>query len=576
MTGESDQGDGVAANTKDADREHLSTLIAFVGISLLVMGVAIWTMLPETSLLGHRSFDAFTFGSLVLAFCLAEVFVAGVAARTGSHTFSPSDLVLMIAMLVAPPKLVPIACVVGLTGALVFRLKGAPLRLFFNVAQTVLSSAFGVYVATLLAGDMTAPSSRVWIAALSGVAAAAVVGSLAVDIAVTFNDGRAHFAEFGRSLLFATATALGLGSLGVLVVWASRVDHTVLVLVVPPMGITFFALRASLQQRQQREDLEFLYEALRAVANERDTARGLLTVAVSLKNALRAREAILHLHSNGGWHVLEEDLARLVPVKEEPPIPDQALHCESNRDSGVLLRRIDGPDGCLAIIELRHKTIGRSGFSREDQRRVDQLADQLGVHLENSGLSQSLEQLEQAEQLLRTQVETDHLTGLANRAWLHGQTTAPSAVILLDLDGFKSVNDTLGHDAGDRVLSSVGARLTSLIPAGWTAVRLGGDEFAVVRYSEVKPERREVEDLVALIEERCVDRGIVPADLRLGASAGAALRSRTSDDLDELLRRADSAMYAAKRARKNRIADAPVDLPVKPPRPLLLSGGGAS
>jgi diguanylate cyclase (GGDEF)-like protein len=565
----------------EVERGSARTNILIVVLSALLFcaGAAIWVLLPGASLLGHRHITFVNVTGLLVAFCVSEVFVAGVAARTGSHTFSPSDLALAVGILVVPPRAVAFCSVVGLGVALVFRLRGAVLRLGFNVGQTAFSATAGVFLASAISGGPSEPSSRVWISALAGVTTSAILGSLAVDAAVTINDGRAHFGAFGRSLVFSGAAAVGLGSLGVLVVWASKIDTTVLALVVPPMGITFFALRASLQQRQQREEVEFLYRALRALSDERDIARGLVTIAESLRNTLRAKEVVIRLHANGIWHVLNEAQLRLDAGHDVPKLPGQSLRCESDYERNVLRRRIDGADRVLALIEVRSKLLGRKGFDRNDQHHVDQLADQLAVHLENSGLSHSLDQLERAEQLLRNQLETDHLTGLANRAWLHknSEDAAPWAVVLIDLDGFKAVNDTLGHEAGDRVLAGVGQKLRDIIPQGWTAVRLGGDEFAVVKYGDTKPERREVEDLVALIEERCVDRTLVrDADVRVGASAGAALRSRPSDDLDELLRRADSAMYAAKRARKNRISDAPEEETFGEPVPFRVFHGGAS
>ena len=532
-----------------------SLQIAFVSTLFLVGGLYVWTRLPDESLLGQSVVRPLTVATLLFAFWVSELFVARVAVRTGSHSFSPSDLALICGILIVPPKAVAFAAVAGLGVSLAFRLSSAPMRIFFNVGQTAFSSSSGLTVAALLADGHTDPSTRVWMAAMAGGITAAAIGSLAVDIAVTISDGRAQLLSFGRSLAFSAAASLGAGSLGVLVVWASRIDRSVLALVLPPMGITFLALRASLQQKQNREEVEFLYGALRALSNERDIARGLTIVSKSLRDTLRAKDVTISLHAPAGWHVLDEDEQRLCVAETPLLLPEQGARCESEGNGLVLRRRIDGSEGVLGLVEVGMKSIGRSGFDRHDQHRLDQLADQLGVHLENSGLSRSLAQLEQAEAMLRAQVETDHLTGLNNRAWLHEQSrhVSPRAVVLIDLDGFKAVNDTLGHEAGDRVLSAVGKQLQAIIPDGWTAVRLGGDEFAVVTFAATKAERTDVEELVTLIEESSIQRDLVRSDdVRLGASAGAAIRSRDSDDLDELLRRADSAMYAAKRARKHR------------------------
>ena len=539
----------------DPGARRRSAYITFVSALFFLGGLYVWFHLPNTSLLGQHSVRPLTVAALFFAFWISELFVARVAVRTGSHSFSPSDLVLVCGILMVPPKGVAFAAAAGLGVSLAFRLRFAPLRIFFNVGQTAFSSSAGLAVASFLANGRTNPSTLVWVAAMAGGITAAAIGSLAVDIAVTISDGRAHLLSFGRSLVFSAAAALGAGSLAVLVVWASRIDRSVLALVLPPMGITFLALRASLQQTQNREEVEFLYGALTALSNERDVAVGLTIVAKSLRDTLRAKDITISLHAPGGWHRLDEEAQRLSTTAVPARVPTQGVSSESDADRSVLRRRIDGSEGVLGLIEIGTKTIGRSGFDRHDQHRLDQLADQLGVHLENSGLSRSLAQLEQAEALLRTQVQTDHLTGLHNRAWLHehSQANAPRAVVLIDLDGFKAVNDTMGHEAGDRVLAGVGRQLQKIIPEDWEAVRLGGDEFAVVSFSETRADRTGIDNLVTLIEERCVEIDLFRnSDVRVGASAGAALRSRDSDDLDELLRRADAAMYAAKRARKLR------------------------
>jgi diguanylate cyclase (GGDEF)-like protein len=124
-----------------------------------------------------------------------------------------------------------------------------------------------------------------------------------------------------------------------------------------------------------------------------------------------------------------------------------------------------------------------------------------------------------------------------------------SAVLLMDLDDFKLVNDTLGHDAGDALLREVARRLTAEVRAADTVCRLGGDEFVVI-----------VEDVdvagAAGLAERLVLAVGAPVELAartvvVGASIGIALVSHSPTDAGELLRRADVAMYAAKGAGKS-------------------------
>jgi diguanylate cyclase (GGDEF)-like protein len=156
---------------------------------------------------------------------------------------------------------------------------------------------------------------------------------------------------------------------------------------------------------------------------------------------------------------------------------------------------------------------------------------------------------------------TDPLTGLANRALVAERlaevTRQPlregrhSAVMLIDLDRFKPINDAYGHEAGDAVLMAVGTALRAVVRAGDTAGRLGGDEFAVVLTN--LPNRATAEN----IAQRLVDALRTPVifgDLILGveASIGVAIRDETTGDAEQLIAHADTAMYAVKRSGRGR------------------------
>ncbi|WP_436527766.1 diguanylate cyclase domain-containing protein [Actinoplanes sp. HUAS TT8] len=149
----------------------------------------------------------------------------------------------------------------------------------------------------------------------------------------------------------------------------------------------------------------------------------------------------------------------------------------------------------------------------------------------------------------------DMLTGLGNRALLRDRLTGaiararrtarPVGVLLLDLNGFKTVNDTYGHDAGDTLLRVVADRLRTCVRTEDTVVRLGGDEFVVVA-----EDLREPGDVV-VVAERIIEALNEPVTvdghlLRTAASVGIAL-SAPGNGPDDVLREADAAMYVAKR-----------------------------
>lgn len=158
-----------------------------------------------------------------------------------------------------------------------------------------------------------------------------------------------------------------------------------------------------------------------------------------------------------------------------------------------------------------------------------------------------------AEEQLR-----DPLTGLPNRQWLLERTWTAledvegtgkrTALVLIDLDRFRAVNDTLGHLAGDRLLLQIAERLRLALPRGAEAARLGGDEFAVLlpTADSTTSAQRVARHLVAALSSPL---GLDGLTLVLEASAGVAVHPDHALDAEGLLRRADVAMYQAKRDR---------------------------
>ena len=164
------------------------------------------------------------------------------------------------------------------------------------------------------------------------------------------------------------------------------------------------------------------------------------------------------------------------------------------------------------------------------------------------------------EDKLREQAFHDPVTGLANRNLfaerldevLANRIQARRvAVLLLDLDGFKTVNDSLGHSTGDQVLVAFAERLSGCLRPGDTAARLGGDEFAVLLpdTAGVHAAREVANRLLAKFEEPLAVSGM---DFVVSASIGIATPGIGSATAEELLRNADSAMYAAKGAGRGR------------------------
>jgi diguanylate cyclase (GGDEF)-like protein/PAS domain S-box-containing protein len=189
------------------------------------------------------------------------------------------------------------------------------------------------------------------------------------------------------------------------------------------------------------------------------------------------------------------------------------------------------------------------------------LRDDGGRIVGTFGISQDVTAQVLAEQALAHQALHDPVTGLANRLALmdrlsqalvslerdHGRV----GLLLVDLDNFKAINDSLGHDAGDRVLVEVGRRLSRVSRRGDTVARFGGDEFVLLcRQLRVRDDVRSIASrAVGAIGERFVDEG---NDLSVTGSIGVVVSADPLADPNELLKQADIAMYKAKSAGRNR------------------------
>jgi diguanylate cyclase (GGDEF)-like protein len=221
---------------------------------------------------------------------------------------------------------------------------------------------------------------------------------------------------------------------------------------------------------------------------------------------------------------------------------------------GVLSRRVyRSITGPLKKLEEAAAQLGHEDLShRVEVSGHDELTS-VGV-----AFNSMADKLQKSRKELHHQALHDPLTRLPNRALFMEQLGhaiargrrrgTPVSVLFLDLDGFKAVNDTLGHEAGDEVLVNVAERLRRSLRDEDTVARLGGDEFGIVLEEELQG--------ATLTAQRIVRRfqrpwSLTSGDVPVSVSIGIATRTG-EEELDELLRQADTAMYAAKASGKGR------------------------
>lgn len=237
---------------------------------------------------------------------------------------------------------------------------------------------------------------------------------------------------------------------------------------------------------------------------------------------------------------------------------NKLVHPEDLRPVQKSLLRTAGDDGTSERVECRVRRA--DGSWRFTETAVTARLDD--PHVRGFILNtRDITERKQLEEQLVHQAFHDSLTGLANRALFRDRIQhalnrqrrqrRPLAVLLFDLDGFKNLNDSLGHAFGDRMLVAVAQRLEGLLRPSDTACRLGGDEFAVL-----------VEDLTGGIDATVVAGRILDAirqpivvdgkEVVTAASIGIALAETFETTPDDLLRNADVAMYTAKSRGRNR------------------------
>ncbi|MFM2342180.1 MAG: hypothetical protein RLZZ592_1833 [Pseudomonadota bacterium] len=210
--------------------------------------------------------------------------------------------------------------------------------------------------------------------------------------------------------------------------------------------------------------------------------------------------------------------------------------------------------------ELRFRVVKPSGEVRHVQLRSFAVQDEHGRTVRHAGIAQDVTEQHLQEMRIQHMAYHDALTGLPNRSLvldrleqglrMAGTHDRLLAVLFLDLDRFKTINDTLGHLAGDELLRQVARRLRQRLPPEVTLARLGGDEFLVLMEDLDDPAQaaRLAEAIAGELDAPFLIGG---QDLHVSASIGVSLYPRDGTDEQTLLRYADTALYKAKSAGRN-------------------------
>lgn len=263
-------------------------------------------------------------------------------------------------------------------------------------------------------------------------------------------------------------------------------------------------------------------------------------------------------HCRGGGEGAGEDLARLLVGRAPWELPATTPLSGEWDD---LHRLLEANQAFTDFVCVTH-ALGSGNDPRYIAFSGEPLPETDGPRVGWHGVARDVSQAHRAQERLRQLAHRDRLTGLLNRAATESalqQMLDDAAhdgfrvhVVFVDLDGFKAVNDRLGHAAGDRVLQEAANRMRAVLRDQDVLGRFGGDEFVIV----MAEQRTTGGDLSARVSSRLREAMVQPISVgsescQLGASLGISIFPDDARDLTSLLQRADAAMYEAKRARRS-------------------------
>ncbi len=531
---------------------HLLTA-AVVGTALVaaVVGLSLPAGLPADDPIGGLA----RFGIAVAAFALSQLARLRFRAAAGVVSVTWGEAALVVCLYLVAPGWLPAAALVGVALAWTVLTVVDEGRSTWDVvriagAQTA-ATALAVSVTTALGQPTLAtPTPALALAVAAGAVTYVLAGAWLGGVMLSLRHGM----PIGRPLLAALRGKLlmfvGNVVFGLLVVVLIEIDPRWLLLLPAPLWLLQQTYRQRLRDDRERRTWRSLAEATAALnqLDERGVAMAGVTGALTLFEAEIVDVEVAR--GDGRWRRYRGDPSGQVVDREiAPPGDDEPAPEELVRDLSV---------GEARVGRLRVRFPRTGPPSGRERDGLAAFADALAAALHDAATHRELRLV-----TARSSYEAVHdpLTGLANRAAMlsrgdqglrelaHDQ---PVALLLLDIDQFKEVNDTLGHAAGDQLLRLTANRLGALARSGDLLARLGGDEFALLLTSVPVVDDRAAPMAYALRQARDIaERLAAPAEvagvrMSVEVSVGVVVAAAGTADLTELLRRADIAMYQAK------------------------------
>ncbi|MET7748049.1 bifunctional diguanylate cyclase/phosphodiesterase [Micromonospora sp. NPDC005367] len=517
-------------------------LLLLIGLVVVLAALIVVTALRPalTSAAPKSANDAAGLVMVAFMIVVGTLVKARVRIRSTTHSISWNETAIVIGVAIAPTSWVVLCTAVGIFLA---SLRLSAIKVAFGVGKNVIV-AWGAGTA-LTAMSWTWPPSGGWRMVVA-LGVAYLVAALLDDLLAIPVIALASGTKIARN--FRSNLDLRLGGFAVRFLVAVC---TLLILqaaprfllAVPPLVLSLhLAYSARIRARTEQQAWQRLARATDAL-NVVDLDKVLTTAVIQAAELFSADEVEIELREES--RTVRGGADRLVAYdgREAEPAPV---------DGTVVPAPLEGHDRTADVGVLRLRFRGPVQLSEREQYTLRTFASALCTAVRNA---QAYAELARVADEHAYAASHDALTGLANRRHLLEQGTEQlstkhadgvTALVLIDLNHFKEINDTLGHAAGDQVLVQVAARLRDAAQGDDLVARLGGDEFAVLLRGLPAPAvaAHRAETLLAALHE--------PIDLdgmRISVEAsGGIAAAPAAGGMPELLRRADVAMYQAKRA----------------------------
>jgi diguanylate cyclase (GGDEF)-like protein len=518
---------------------------------------------------------------------VAQAFPIHVEIGRENYSFMLHELPLVVGVLTLNSRPAILVMVVGASVARLVIQRLSLIKAAGNVAVTAIEVVIVVHIVHLIAPSVPVTETRTWVAVLLGTFVANVASAILVSGAIRLSGSRLSLSEMLRSVAIGVCGSLAMAMIAITgllltVVNVASVAFTVLMSIGLLVGY-----RRHVVVSQRYESMLRLERFTRALPPGRSVDVMLDKLLHHAAELMNTEEASVTLGTPQGQVVLTRSISsdgERLTARTVSPGDWVWVRALSKKQAFVLSRNgqeheshvrdyltdLDARDLVVAPLHLDDDNVGvlvgrnrRNSvvrMSAADLDLVSTMAHHASVTLERSRL---IEKLEEEVNVRHYEATHDSLTGLFNRAAFNTTSdaylTSPeginsqAAMMLVDLNQFKKINDTMGHHAGDDVLIQIAGRLATSLPPGSTVARLGGDEFAVLVPFIVDADAafaaanklREAISLPVTVDS---------VTFALDAAIGISLAPLHGTERHTLLKSADIAMYAAKEKRGAPIA----------------------